>query len=285
MKRPLPSDGVSPPAAHPPSAMTAADYADFLQTTLSRQTTNVARHQLPNGQTAWLKKAGPRHGAARYRLLGALAWLARVPVLRPVPNRGGIGAIAIEAERLRALAALGLRVPAVLALHTQGLLLADLGLANAPTPALADQLRDAVPHGAPAVVALWHQGLLAIGMVHARGNCLSQAFARNLVRCPDGVIGYIDFEDNPAAALPLVNCQVRDMLCYLQSTALYLHEAAAMPAAQAVWAGWVAEQPAAAQAALARTIEHLRWLKLLPQDRRWGRDLQRARAAWDLLHY
>ena len=51
--------------------------------------------------------------------------------------------------------------------------------------------------------SLWAQGLRAMELVHNQGTCLSQAFARNLVRCPDGVVGYVDFEDDPTAVLPL----------------------------------------------------------------------------------
>lgn len=43
-----------------------------------------------------------------------------------------------------------------------------------------------MPAGPEAVLRLWLQGLRAIELVHNQGTCLSQAFARNLVRCPDG---------------------------------------------------------------------------------------------------
>ncbi len=68
-----------------------------------------------------------------------------------------------------------------------------------------------MPAGPEAVLRLWLQGLRAIELVHNQGTCLSQAFARNLVRCPDGVVGYIDFEDDPTAgaapaAVPWPRC-------------------------------------------------------------------------------
>ena len=62
----------------------------------------------------------------------------------------------------------------------------------------------------------------AIAAVHARGAYLSQAFARNLMHCPDGVIGFIDFEDDPGETLSIAECQARDWLSYLHSTALPL---------------------------------------------------------------
>ena len=265
------------------AATSPPDYAAFLRDQYALQTPNVASYRLGSEQV-WLKKAGPRHSMARYRVLGLLAWLTRLQVLRPVPNLGGSTAIATEARRLHSLAALGLRVPEVLAQQPEGLLLRHLGRPGEATPSFDGEMQAASAAGSEAVLARWQEGLAALQAVHARGACLSQAFARNLVRCPDGVLGFIDFEDDPLASLPLALCQARDALCYVHSTALYLREAGALPEARAVWAHWLAEQPAALSALLATTAQRLAWLRHLPQDRRWGRDLQRARAAYDLLN-
>lgn len=265
------------------AATSPPDYAAFLRDQYALQTPNVASYRLGSEQV-WLKKAGPRHGMARYRVLGLLAWLTRLQVLRPVPNLGGSTAIATEARRLHSLAALGLRVPEVLAQQPEGLLLRHLGRPGEATPSFDGEMQAASAAGPQAVLARWQEGLAALQAVHARGACLSQAFARNLVRCPDGVLGFIDFEDDPLASLPLALCQARDALCYVHSTALYLREAGALPEARAIWAHWLAEQPAALGALLATTAQRLAWLRHLPQDRRWGRDLQRARAAYDLLN-
>ncbi len=265
------------------AATSPPDYAAFLRDQYALQTPNVASYRLGSEQV-WLKKAGPRHSMARYCVLGLLAWLTRLQVLRPVPNLGGSTAIATEARRLHSLAALGLRVPEVLAQQPEGLLLRHLGRPGEATPSFDGEMQAASAAGPQAVLARWQEGLAALQAVHARGACLSQAFARNLVRCPDGVLGFIDFEDDPLASLPLALCQARDALCYVHSTALYLREAGALPEARAVWAHWLAEQPAALSALLATTAQRLAWLRHLPQDRRWGRDLQRARAAYDLLN-
>ena len=264
------------------AATSPPDYAAFLRDQYALQTPNVASYRLGSEQV-WLKKAGPRHSMARYRVLGLLAWLTRLQVLRPVPNLGGSTAIATEARRLHSLAALGLRVPEVLAQQPEGLLLRHLGRPGEATPSFDGEMQAASAAGPQAVLARWQEGLAALQAVHARGACLSQAFARNLVRCPDGVLGFIDFEDDPLASLPLALCQARDALCYVHSTALYLREAGALPEARAVWAHWLADQPAALSGLLATTAQRLAWLRHLPQDRRWGRDLQRARAAYDLL--
>ncbi|WCM93587.1 hypothetical protein M5C99_02285 [Acidovorax sp. NCPPB 2350] len=268
-------DALPAPAPRP-------DWDGFLRERLAAPAPSVQRHEV-QGVQVWLKRAAPARGPGRHRAQALLSRLLRLPVLRPVPVPGGAEAIATEVRRLRGFAALGLRVPEVLAAREEGFLMRDLGRPGEETHSLGNEIDHAVPHGPGAVLALWRQGLAAIDAVHARGACLSQAFARNLVRCPDGVVGYLDFEDDPAAALPLPVCQARDLLCYAQSTALYLREAGALDTARTELAAGLATRDAALRAVMEQTVRRLAWLRRLPQDRRWGRDLQRVRAAYDLL--
>lgn len=254
-------------------------HALFLSRRLPLQPGTVARHALPDGRTAWIKKAGPRHGRWRYWLMGLLAALLRLGVLRPVPNLGGEAAIAREALRLRELHALGLRVPEVLAQQADGLLLADLGAPGQAAHSLGQEMEQVVPQGAAALLPLWQSGLDAIALVHARGSCLSQAFARNMVRCPDGVIGYIDFEDDPRLALSLTQCQARDWLSYLHATAVLLQEAGALPQAAALWRLRLSALPPEVRAELRLSARRMAWMRRLPTHRRWGRDVQRLGAA------
>lgn len=281
--RPLPA--VTAPATPPGTVAPIAGPAPtlWLEQALAQQPGSVGRHRLPDGRIAWAKRAGPRHGPWRYRILAALAWLLRADVLRPVPNAGGSLAIATEARRLRELAALGLRVPAVLAESERGLLLEDLSPAGSPGRSLGDELGEAWPQGSAAVLPPWRDGLKAIARVHAGGACLSQAFARNLVRLADGGVGFIDFEDDPLAALDLPQAQARDWLSYLHATALAVHEAGADDEAVRSLRETLAAESPAVRSALAISARRMRWLGRLPDTRRWGRDLQRTGAAARLL--
>ena len=258
------------------------DYPAFLRSHAANQRPGIEPY-LHEGEQLWLKKAGARNSMLRYRLMGALARLLRLPVLTPVPNLGGERSIATEARRLRTLGLLGIHVPQMLAVQPDALLLRHLGVPGQPTPSLANELRDAVPAGADAVLALWQQGLQAIGQVHQAGSYLSQAFARNMVRCADGAVGFIDFEDDPGKVLSLALCQTRDVLCFAHSSALALQEAGTMADARPMWAAWVAQGSPGMQNALADSARRLAALRHLPSTRRLGRDLQRARAAHDLL--
>ena len=139
------------------AATSPPDYAAFLRDQYALQTPNVASYRLGSEQV-WLKKAGPRHSMARYRVLGLLAWLTRLQVLRPVPNLGGSTAIATEARRLHSLAALGLRVPEVLAQQPEGLLLRHLGRPGEATPSFDGEMQAASAAGPQAVLARWQKG-------------------------------------------------------------------------------------------------------------------------------
>lgn len=270
----------APDTANPPSQ---ADYLAFLQQHLATQPKNIGRHRFGD-EEIWVKRAGTPHSMGRYRAMGALAGLLGLQVLRPVPNPGGPEAIATEVRRLHELAGLGIRVPVVLAAVPNGFAMRTLGRPGEVPHSLGNAIRDAVRAGdAARVMSLWQQGLDAMAQVHQRGACLSQAFARNMVCRPDGSIACIDFEDDPAAVLPLAVCHARDALCYAHSTAIYLHHIGLLPQAREHWAAWVAQSSAAMQTVLATSIRRMGWMRHLPQSRRLGRDMQRVRLAYDLL--
>lgn len=265
------------------STTAAPDYAAFLQQQLATQPHNVMAHVLGNEQI-WIKRAGAPHGTGRYRAMAVLAALLRLDALRPVPNPGGPTAIATEVQRLRDLAARGIRVPVVLAAATNGFAMRHLGHTGEEIHSLGNEIDHAVQAAdTAAVLALWQQGLDTLAHVHRQGTCLSQAFARNLVRCPDGEVACIDFEDDPAAVLPLAVCHARDALCYAHSTAIYLHASGMLDEGRARWAAWVAQGSAEMREVLATSVRRMGWMQRLPASRRLGRDLQRVRAAYDLL--
>ena len=263
-------------------SLASENYAAFLQTHVHTQAHAVVRYVQPQ-ETLWLKRAGSSHPAWRFQVLGVAAKILGLPVLTPVPNPGGKTAIATEVRRLRDFASRGLRVPEVLAVCEDGFLMRHLGAPGENTPSLGNEMEKSVASGSAAVVQLWQQGLDAIARVHRHNTCLSQAFARNLVKCPDGVIGYIDFEDDPAAALPLPLCHARDALCYAHSTAWILQKADALETARPLWQQWVSQLSEDAQHALRNTAARMQWARHLPTTRKLGRDAQRIRAAWELL--
>ena len=259
------------------------DDQQFLAQTLPQQHSNIARYLLPDGRYVWLKKANAPHSIWRYHALGAIAGSLGLNVLVPVPNPGGPQAIAQEASRLRELTQLRLPVPQLLAQSAEGLLMSDLTDGHEPITSLGDELAQLAPQGAAALLPSWQDGLAVIAQFHAQGTCLSQAFARNMVRQPNGRIGCVDFEDRPQDVLSLPQCQARDWLSYLHATAQLLREAGALAAAAACFEGVLHAAQPETRVAVVQTAHKTRWMRHLPQSRRWGRDVQRLSALADML--
>ena len=61
------------------------DYPDFLRAQAATQTRSIASYH-PGGEQLWLKKAGARNSMGRYRLMGTLARLLRLPLALPDPS-------------------------------------------------------------------------------------------------------------------------------------------------------------------------------------------------------
>lgn len=260
---------------------------EFLAQHLATQPHSVMRHSW-QGQAVWVKRAGKAHPAWRYRVLGWAAKRLQVDVLRPVPNPGGAQSILTEVERLRSLAKQGVRVPHVLAVaqDASGFVMRDLGGTSKEASSLGDALEQSRSKGSAAVLTLWGRGLQALAQVHFKGACLSQAFARNLILCPDGEVGFIDFEDDPSAHLPIFLCQARDILCYAHSSAWLLAPAPILEPARVLWRGWLGAYPAPVRRAVQQAVEGRvgQLMRRLPTTQRLGRDAWRARQAWELLH-
>jgi hypothetical protein len=266
---------------HSQPAQTAIDYEAFLQQHL-QQPHNTMCYPLAH-ETLWVKRASQGNPALNYWLLKVLAGLFGAPVLHPVPNPGGAATLQTEVRRLRSFHERGLRAPEVLASCDQAFVMRHLGRPGEESPSLSNAIEDAIPQGADATLALWLRGLQALQTVHAKGEVLSQAVARNMVVCADGEIGFIDFEDDPAAHLPRAVCMARDALNYAQSTALFLQQADAMAAAQRHWAAFVQQLPDDTRQVLQSTVKKLSWVRFLPRSKSLGRDTLRVLAAYDLL--
>jgi tRNA A-37 threonylcarbamoyl transferase component Bud32 len=144
----------------------------------------------------------------RYRLLNGVARLARLPLLKAAPVYGGARAQAVEVRRLRRLAENGVAVPRLL--HVDRDFFVESWLGGASLDKLLQQ-DDAL--------VWWQRGLRALVDVHARGEYLSQAFARNFIGVGD-TLAMIDFEDDPLEVMTLDEAQARDWLAYGHATAM-----------------------------------------------------------------
>jgi len=254
--------------------MDAMTPQQFLQEHLQQQARKVVPYQL-HGRRVWVKAAGPSTPWLLFRLLTMIIrWLGLAP-LRPINNRGGADAIAIESARLRTLGALGLPVPRLLASQTDGILIEDLGQTSASVN-LHQAL--ATSQDTASRVSLLQQALDALAQVHVRDSYLSQAFARNMIFMPDGGIGFIDFEEDPGQDLTLAECQARDVLCLIFSVSLFFADADSQRQVLPLFAGYLRRQSADSRAASLTAMRKLGWLRHLPGNPAFGKDTVRAQA-------
>ena len=213
------------------------------------------------------KRQRPHRSAWRARGVNVLARAVGVPILQAVPAHGGARAQRIEVERLRALRAAGLRVPEVLHVDAAFIVISHLD---------GRSLVELIEAGGARGWDAWRQGLDAIAEVHARGQYLSHAFARNFLAAPGAALAMIDFEVDPLEVLSLDQAQARDWLAYLHST-LWLLEPS--PATAPAVASRLATARPAVRAQIEAAGRRLAVLRHLPRSRRtWGREVAGVRA-------
>ncbi|KLT73167.1 hypothetical protein PL75_04485 [Neisseria arctica] len=243
------------------------DYTAELNRLLATQSATIAHHILADGLNVWVRKTGKTIPQWRYTLLSILSRSLNLGALQPVPNPGGRAALKIEARRLRQLSRHHIRVPRLLAEADNGLMFTHIG----------DHTLLHYIENSPDRLEYWQQGLDAIDNVHKQNQYLSQAFARNMIVCEDGIIGFIDFEDDPGDYLTIERCQSRDYLCYLHSTAIWLRKHNLLNQASAIWQQHQNTLSNDIATAINSSIKPINWMRHL-QARKWGSDTLRLSA-------
>lgn len=210
--------------------------------------------------------------AVGYHALDLLAWLSRQPWLRGVPLKTGAAGQEAELRRLRTLAQAGVVVPRVLHVAPDYFVMSY---------AHGTDLASMLPRDPALIRPRWNLGLDFLRQVHAAGQYLSQAFARNLILSDRGIVA-VDFEDDPLQVMTLHDAQTRDWLAYLHSTAWRLPLEDPWVADDLVTA--LEQEPAGVRQRLLRSAARWSWLRALPSRReRWGRDLIGLQALGRLL--
>lgn len=216
--------------------------------------------ELPEGRML-VKGQRPLRSPWPHRMLNLFAWMAGVPYLKAVPVHGGARSQAIEIARLQALTTAGVAVPQVHHVATDYFVMSYLGAND-----LARVLRE---HG-PKAYRLWLAAMEHLLLVHARGQYLSQCFARNII-VSDRFEGLIDFEDDPLEVMTLAQAQARDWLIYLQSTLWNL--ALEPDRLDAALRSVLERESDPVRDVLRHASRRLSWLRHLPVNRRiWGKD-------------
>ncbi len=265
---------------HQDNQIEHAQYQQWLENCLLKQQNNIQRHALANQQVVWVRRSDSHNSIWLYRLLGIFTFLLRANALKPVPSIGGKIAIVNEAEALKRLSKAGVRVPQLLAMNDYALMISNFTDSQTLFKVLSQCQQQ------QNLLANWQLGVQAITDIHAKNQHVSQCFARNMLVCADGQIAFIDFEDAPEQVLSLANCQVRDWLCYLFSTASLLDNEDTRQKAIAIWRDALAENADIIGTEIYRNVRCLLWVRHL-YDKRWRSDTLRLagmmRFVWGIL--
>ena len=220
-----------------------------------------------------VKGQRPGRGPLRFWLMHAIARCSRNPVLKPVPNRGGSDAQQTELRRLHDLQQAGVSVPNVLHVAHDYIVLQRIE---------GHHLDHCMRSASHSSVEAFQMGADALLDLHAKGQYLSQAFARNMLN-HQGHIVFIDFEDDPLLVMSLQQAQVRDWLSYVLSCIWGSH--ASREDLMQVWSTVTQRMPLSLLIAIQGAIKSFAWMRHLSQNRKpWGRDMVMVQAAAAFLH-
>lgn len=231
---------------------------------LLRLLVTAPRHRLSpaviGGRAVWIKRFDAVRRPLAKRVHDRVSPLLPV-FLRASPACDAAGLARREARKAVAFADAGIATPATLWRSAGVLVLSEVAAIGEP---MLDRLRDADP--------VRHDRMLvemaaALGRVHAAGLCHGRPHPRDMFRLDDGGWGFLDFEEEPEAAMPLAAAQARDIwLLFMQIAGRALDARTCDRAFRA----WLAAAPAdilpqlrRVVAAFSRLLPGLRFLRPL----------------------
>lgn len=188
-----------------------------------------------DGRIVWIKRFDTESLPLAKRVHGWLSPLLPSAILRASPALDAAGLAAREARKAAGFQAAGFPTPAILWRGKSVLVMSQVARIGEP---LLAALRDAAPDG--------HEETLvgmadALGRAHAAGLCHGRPHPRDMFVRDDGEWGFLDFEEEPEAAMPLAAAQARDVwLMFMQIAARALDEETTARA----FAAWRAQAPA-----------------------------------------
>jgi hypothetical protein len=185
----------------------APDDVAILLAALVKRSNRVERIELSSG-AVWIKRHDTKGRPKTAALQQALAALLRMPFLRPSPRPKDGNFAGRDLRRMALFRDHGVPTADVVYSSGSAVVLTDVG------PTVQKQLsRIADPK--------LHDDMLVfccaeLGRLHARGLCHGRPFPRDMFT-RDGRIGFMDFEEEPEAVMPMEVAQARDIwLLFLQ---------------------------------------------------------------------
>ncbi|WP_367716826.1 serine/threonine protein phosphatase [Nitratireductor sp. GISD-1A_MAKvit] len=165
-----------------------------------------------DGQTIWIKRYDVERQPVAKRLHTALTPLMPAAFLRASPRTDRAGAIEREARKLETFRQAGLPTATLLFRNDRVLVLSNVA------PIAQSELDMLARHGKhDAHDTLLVQAAETLRRAHDLGLCHGRPHPRDMFITSDDRWGFVDFEEEPEAVMPLATAQARDVwLLFLQ---------------------------------------------------------------------
>lgn len=252
-----------------------ADITALMQTLLTSDK-RIQRLELESG-AVWIKRQGTETSSWWISLQSFLAKLLPYSFLKPSPLLKPAAMMTREIRRMERFAEKGFPVAKIIYASDTAVVLGDVG------PTVEVMLKGLKETSPTENDALLIKSAEALGALHAAGLCHGRPHVRDFF-LRDGQIGFMDFEEEPEAVMPLQSAQARDIwLLFLIVSTRSVDQQKTCDEAFRLWRE---QAPAATVAELQRLVAVL--ARFLPLARligrvRMGSDLRRFIMATDYL--
>lgn len=218
--------------------------------------------------TVWIKRHGDKGRRMIVAVQNTTARLLRLPFMRASPAQTAEGMVERDLRRIAKFSQAGVPTASVIYSSGRAIVLSDIA------PTVHGQLRS-LRSTDPAA----HDQLLVyccgeLGRLHAAGLCHGRPYPRDMF-IKNERLGFIDFEEEPEAVMPMETAQARDLWLFF----LQLSDRAAdrKKTQDLAYGAWVTAAPQAAIGEL-RKLTHsmgrFLWLARLIGRIHMGRDLR-----------
>jgi tRNA A-37 threonylcarbamoyl transferase component Bud32 len=251
------------------------DIAALMQALLASDR-RIQRLELESG-AVWIKRQGTENSSWWISLQAFLAKLLPYSFLKPSPLLKPAAMMAREIRRMERFAEKGFPVAEIVYASDTAIALGDVG----PTvEVMLKGLKNASPAENDALLV---KATEALGALHAAGLCHGRPHVRDFF-LRDGRIGFMDFEEEPEAVMPLESAQARDL--WLLFLIVATRSVEQQKTCDEAFRLWRKQAPAATVQELQRLVTVL--ARFLPLARligrvRMGSDLRRFIMATDYL--
>ncbi len=218
--------------------------------------------------TVWIKRHGDKGRRMIVAVQNAVARLFRLPFMRPSPEETAEGMVERDLRRIAKFSRAGVPTAAVIYSSGRAIVLSDIA------PTVHSQLRS-LQRSDPTT----HDQLLVfccaeLGRLHSLDLCHGRPYPRDMF-IRDEQLGFIDFEEEPEAVMPMETAQARDLwLLFLQLSERASDRRMTQDRAYRAWAAAAPEAAIAELRKITHSMGRFLWLARLIGRIHMGRDLR-----------